>query len=214
MILSQLFKRIISSIVLIPVTFFCVIKGSFFFNFFILILLILSLYEWHKMSFRKKYYFIGVIFLIFSFYTTFSIRNENMENGLFVFILILLISISSDLGGYIFGKTFGGKKLTKISPNKTYSGVIGGFTISLMSIFVFTKLDMFGQNSYNSSYNYNIILFTLTFSLVSQIGDIIVSYFKRLSNMKDSGKLIPGHGGILDRIDGMIFAFPFFYIFY
>ncbi len=212
--LSQLFKRIISSIILIPVTFFCVIKGNYFFNLFILILLILSLYEWHKMSFRKKYYFIGVFFLIFSFYTTFSIRNANIENGLFVFILILLISISSDLGGYIFGKTFGGYKLTKISPNKTYSGVIGGYTISLISILFFTNLDIFSHDNHNFLNKYNIIFFTLIFSSVSQIGDIIVSYFKRLSNLKDTGKLIPGHGGVLDRIDGMIFTFPFFFIFY
>ena len=212
--LSQLFKRIISSIILIPVTFFCVIKGNHFFNFFILIVLILSLYEWHQMSFKKKYYFIGVIFLFFSFYTTFSIHNESIENGPFVFILILLISISSDLGGYIFGKTFGGPKLTKISPNKTYSGVFGGFVISIISILLFTKIDVLSHSNHKFLNNYNIILFTLTLSLVSQIGDIIVSFFKRLSNVKDTGKLIPGHGGILDRIDGMIFTFPFFYIFY
>ncbi len=212
--LSQISKRIISSIFLIPLTFFFIFKGDYFFYLFLIIVLIIGLYEWHQMSFKKRYYYLGILFLFFSFYTAFSIRDGNSEDGFFIFVLILLISISTDLGGYIFGKILGGPKLTKISPNKTYSGVIGSFVICLISVYLFTNSNLFIIENNKFINDYNIFIFTFVLSLVSQIGDIIVSYFKRLSNIKDTGKLIPGHGGILDRIDGMIFSFPFYYIFY
>ena len=123
------------------------------------------------------------------------------------FIVILLICISTDLGGYIFGKIFKGPKLTKISPKKTLSGAIGGYLLSIII------LSIYSNYIYNSikgfEITYKILIFILLISTISQLGDIIISYFKRLSNIKNTGKIIPGHGGLLDRIDGMIFAFPF-----
>ena len=113
------------------------------------------------------------------------------------------------MGGFIFGKIFKGPKLTSISPNKTYSGVIGSYLFSLVSIYFYIIiLDL----KYSSNFIIKIIFFTLLISTISQIGDLLISYIKRMSNLKDTGSLIPGHGGILDRIDGMIFAFPFSYI--
>tara|TARA_B100001057_G_C22573660_1_gene842152 strand:+ start:236 stop:610 length:375 start_codon:yes stop_codon:yes gene_type:complete len=117
-----------------------------------------------------------------------------------------MICISTDIGGYIFGKLFKGPKLTKLSPKKTYSGVIGGFILSICTVAVYESYYL------NQQILKNFLILTLIISSVSQIGDIIISYFKRLSNIKDTGKIIPGHGGLLDRIDGMIFAFPFSYI--
>ena len=162
------------------------------------------------MSKNKAYHFLGHIFLLFSFYSAFLIRED--LNGLTLFLSILLICILTDIGGYIFGKIFMGPKLTKISPKKTYAGVLGGyfFSIILTNILV-NYSEIFIEKNY--TFGVDELIFVLIVSTVSQIGDIIISYFKRLSKIKDSGKLIPGHGGILDRIDGMIFAFPFYYIF-
>jgi phosphatidate cytidylyltransferase len=115
------------------------------------------------------------------------------------------------MGGYIFGNIFKGPKLTKISPNKTFAGAIGGFFSSIAFTFLILSYVSF-FNKFNLIFDLKFISYILFISLVSQIGDLIVSYFKRLSKIKDTGKLIPGHGGILDRIDGMIFAFPAVYL--
>ena len=124
-----------------------------------------------------------------------------------ILFLILIICISTDLGGYLFGKILKGPKLIKISPNKTYTGVFGSFLISILFLLIFLKLDLLNKDLILS----NKIIFTVLVSAISQIGDLIISYFKRISKIKDTGSIIPGHGGLLDRIDGMIFAFPFFY---
>ena len=116
----------------------------------------------------------------------------------------------TDIGGYLFGKLFKGPKLTKLSPNKTYAGMIGGYVLSLVLILLIFKNYFVYQT--NILPNFKLILFTVIISTTSQIGDILISYFKRLSKIKDTGKIIPGHGGLLDRADGMIFAFPFSYI--
>ena len=203
-------KRIISTIILIPLSFFFIIKGSFLFNFFLIICFFATAFEWHMMTKKKNYYFLGYIFLIFSFYCVYSLRNNFYEQSLIFFLITILICISTDIGGYIFGKIFKGPKLTKISPKKTYSGMVGGYFFSIIIIIFF--LDYYYLVSDNSiAYTSKILIIILLISTISQIGDIIISYFKRLSKVKDTGKLIPGHGGILDRIDGMIFAFPFSY---
>jgi len=209
---KELSKRILSSIVLIPMSFFFIITGSYLFNLFILICLIFTIYEWYLMTKKKNYKIIGYFFLLFSFYSVYFVRNELGDNSIFVFIFIILICICTDIGGYVFGKTFKGPKLTKISPKKTYTGVFGGYFLSIIVILIlFNTNDYFLKNLEN--FGFNFLIFIIMISTVSQIGDIIVSYFKRLSKIKDTGNLIPGHGGILDRIDGMIFAFPFFYFF-
>ena len=154
------------------------------------------------------YYVSGIIFLFLSFYSVFQLTNFEVDNSYFLFIL--LICISTDIGGYIFGKFFKGKKLTKISPNKTYSGVLGSFTLSLILSYLFIELTTFFP--YLKFNSINTLIFILLISSISQVGDIIISYFKRKSKIKNTGNIIPGHGGMLDRIDGMIFAFPFGYL--
>ena len=208
---KELTKRILSSIILIPLVFYCSVQGSLVFNLLILILFFLTCYEWHKMANKKKYYIIGLIFLIFSYFCVYFIRNNVLEDGLFLFLLILLTCIFSDLGGYIFGKLFKGPKLTKISPKKTYSGMVGSFILSLLFSIIYLKI----SNNFDFELGINIRSYLINVFLISgisQIGDITISYFKRLSNVKDTGKIIPGHGGILDRTDGMIFAFPFSFL--
>ncbi len=205
-------KRLLSSVVLLPLTFFFIIKGSILFNIFLITCFFVSSYEWFMMSKRKNYFLLGHIFLFFSFYSAYSLRNNFSQDSLFFFLLVITICISTDIGGYIFGKIFKGPKLTNISPKKTYSGVIGGYFLSILLINIF--LDYKEIFEINMPYNFdlNILILVLLISTISQIGDIIVSYFKRLSKIKNTGKIIPGHGGILDRVDGMIFAFPFSYL--
>ena len=205
---KEFFKRIISSIILIPIALFFIIKGSFLFNFFILVCFLITFYEWHMMSKKKKYHILGFIFLIFSFYTVYDLIDY--EGDYVYFLFITLICVSTDVGGYIFGKIFKGPKLTKISPKKTYSGMIGGYFLSIIFTNIFLNISYLFP--IKTEFSSDIFIFVLLISTINQIGDMIVSYFKRLSKIKDTGKIIPGHGGLLDRIDGMIFAFPFSYI--
>ena len=197
--MNDVLKRILSSIVLIPLTLFFIFAGSYYFIFFTIICFLIAFYEWNKMNKKFNFKVIGFIFLLFSFYTFYE-NFSNTDLGLFV----LLVCISTDIGGYLFGKIFKGPKLTKISPNKTYSGMIGGYFLSLIFLSYFFNWD-------NNQVTIYWFITTILLSTISQIGDIIISYFKRLSKIKNTGKIIPGHGGLLDRIDGMIFAFPLFY---
>ena len=209
---NELFKRLLSSLILIFIALFFIIKGSFYFNFFIAICFLITLYEWHMMSKKKSYNIFGYIFLLFSFYSVYFVRHELEENSLPVFLFILLICISTDIGGYVFGKIFKGPKLTKISPKKTYAGVFGGYFLSIILTNILFNYSELFTNQY-LKFDIDEFILVLIISTVSQLGDLILSYFKRLSKIKDTGKLIPGHGGVLDRIDGMIFAFPFYYVF-
>jgi len=207
---QELIKRTVSSIILIPISLFFIIKGEIFFNFFVIIMLLITLYEWHFLSLKKAFYLPGFIFIILSFYTFFILRHEGDYR---IFLLILLTCVATDIGGYVFGKIFKGPKLTKISPNKTYAGMFGGFLLSviLASIF-FNNLSNLSLAESNGEIGIQIMLIVLSISFISQVGDIVISFFKRKSKIKNTGKIIPGHGGLLDRIDGMIFAFPYTFI--
>ncbi len=201
-------KRLLSSIILIPVSIFFIIKGSVLFLFFLSIIFLATSYEWVKMSKKNDLVkFSGLIFLFLSFYTAFEIRqNFNFESFLFV----ITVCIFTDIGGYIFGKTFNGPKLTRISPKKTYAGVFGGFLLSLVAGLLFNHYLVIDEEIFKDDLTLFILI--LLISLVSQIGDLIISFFKRKAKIKDTGKVIPGHGGLLDRIDGMIFVFPLCYL--
>tara|TARA_B100001027_G_C16197207_1_gene298897 strand:- start:230 stop:853 length:624 start_codon:yes stop_codon:yes gene_type:complete len=200
---KELQKRILSSIIILPISLFFIINGSTFFYLFLVILFLIASYEWSKMIKKIEQKVIGIFFLLISFYAVYLTRDK----GLMEFFIILTICISTDIGGYVFGKIFKGPKLAKVSPNKTYSGLIGGTLMSiLLTYLIVTIYDV------NFFEDLNLIFVVFLISSVSQIGDLIISYFKRISNVKDTGKLFPGHGGLLDRIDGMIFAFPFVFI--
>ena len=207
----ELQKRILSSLILIPLSFFFIIKGSYLFNFFLFICFCLTIYEWHMMSKRKIYYLSGIIFLIFSFFLTYSLRNVSNEQSLLFFLFVIIICISTDVGGYIFGNLFKGPKLTKLSPNKTYSGMIGSYFLAIISSLLLIKnSNLITVKTYDITLEFFVMVILI--STTSQIGDLIVSFFKRLSKIKDTGNLIPGHGGLLDRIDGLLFAMPVAYI--
>jgi len=140
------------------------------------------------------------VFFIFCQYSYEIYREE----GAILFLYIVSICFFTDIGGYLFGKVIGGRKLTKISPNKTIAGLIGSF------IFCILPLIFFLVSGYlNLEININNIIFCLLVSLISQIGDLFISYLKRKAKIKDTGNILPGHGGLLDRVDGIIFAVPF-----
>ena len=135
------------------------------------------------------------------------VKSIKPEFQIFI-IYSLLVSITSDIGGFTFGKFFKGMKLTKISPNKTIAGSIGSFFFSIMLIPFFMSLN----SEYSIPY---MIVITLLISIISQLGDLFISFLKRKAKVKDTSDLLPGHGGVLDRVDGIIFAIPLgFLLFY
>ena len=142
------------------------------------------------------------VFFIFCY---FSYEIHRLEGPIF-FLYVISICIFTDIGGYVFGNIIGGKKLTKISPNKTISGTIGSFIFSVLPLILFLNFSFL-----DLEFNLNFIVFGLLVSLISQIGDLFISFLKRKAKIKDTGKILPGHGGILDRVDGIIFAVPFSY---
>ena len=216
---NEFSKRILSSIAIIPIAFFFILKGSVFFVFFLGIFFLATSYEWIKINKKKSIKLIGIIFLFLSSFSAFLLREDVLGGGLNLFLLVIIICIFTDIGGYIFGKLFKGPKLTKISPNKTYSGMIGSYLLSIISVNLFLKTltfekftTLFEIQFFILYKDLKLLLVIIFISTVSQIGDLCISYFKRLSKVKNTGKLLPGHGGLLDRTDGIIFAIPVSYI--
>ena len=137
--------------------------------------------------------------------------------GLNAFLFIILICIFTDIGGYVFGKVLKGPKLTKISPNKTYSGLLGSFIFPVIVSLIYNKYYTLTGTYFSSklpgvNFELNFLFFILFISMISQLGDLIISFFKRKAKVKDTGNLLPGHGGLLDRIDGLIFVIPILYL--
>jgi phosphatidate cytidylyltransferase len=204
---NELSKRIITSVFLSGLSIFFIINGPLLFSLFLIIILYLSILEWRNLSVSKISYFLGISFLILSIISAFLLKNSNF----LFFWLVILISVFSDIGGFVFGKVFKGPKLTKISPNKTYSGVFGSLIFSLIIGFIYIHYNEQFLTKFNLNY-LNLIMIIILISIINQIGDLVISYFKRLKNIKNTGKILPGHGGLLDRIDGIIFTIPSSYI--
>jgi len=216
----ELGKRIITSIILFLIAIFCILIHKFVFVLILIVTLIVCFNEWRDINykyFKKKQHnywkyflvqFIGLVYLFIFLGTSIALRGNNSESIAF-FIIILCICIFSDIGGYVFGKVIGGKKLTKISPNKTISGSLGSFIFSILPVLLFNLQNYIGVSYEALSIN---IALCLIVSLACQLGDLLISYFKRLNKVKDTGTILPGHGGLLDRIDGLIFAIPTVYI--
>ena len=209
---SELLKRIITSIVIFLILLFVLINSKYYLLIFLFLFYIISFYEIYVNSNSLKFTLFSNIFLLTAFYSFYYLRG-NTDKELIFLCWVLFTTFLSDIGGYVFGKTFRGKKLTKISPNKTYSGAIGSFIFSLLSL---PMLFLFQKNFLNeiliNLLKLNYFALTLFISFVAQIGDIFVSYWKRKFNIKDTGKIFPGHGGVLDRIDGLIFVLIFLLI--
>ena len=212
----ELRNRIITSIALFLFIYISVFINSYITIIFLIIISFISWLEFTILTnkvYRKKNEIIANLILILSFFyvtifagvTYYFIYIDNIY-----FVYILLICAFSDIGGYVFGKIFKGKKLTDISPNKTISGSLGSLLFSLVPYFLFKVVFIYSEIEFFAfvSDNLSNILICIYLSLICQMGDLFISYFKRLSDVKDTGKILPGHGGLLDRIDGIIFAIP------
>ena len=212
MIKNEFIKRVLTSIVLVIVTFYCIVLSIYIFSLSLLVISFICFLEWS--SINSKYFsktknnnfllvkLCGLFYLLIFVVSSYFIY---IYFGPKYYVFILFICASSDIGGYITGRTIGGKKLSKISPNKTISGSLGSFIFSLIPLLLLNS-----QNTFILDFNISTtnILLCLFISLSCQLGDLIISYFKRLNKIKDTGKILPGHGGLLDRIDGVILAVP------
>ena len=221
---QNLLKRIITSIILLVLLFFINFSHQYIFILSILLLGVVICIEANNIfsklissqmvkknslskTFNPKFFILNFLtfFYIFFVFCNLSYEIHKSEGPIF-FLYIISICFLTDIGGYVFGKLIGGKKLSKISPNKTISGTIGSFIFSIFPLIIFLNLGYL-----NLEFDLNNILLCLLVSLISQLGDLFISFFKRKAKIKDTGKLLPGHGGVLDRVDGIIFAIPFTY---
>jgi phosphatidate cytidylyltransferase len=202
--MSNFKKRFFISLLAFPFIYILLYQKTIF-NSLIIIIFLFCLYEWIKIFKKKNIVFFFGLLILFIFLIS-IIRIYNLKEYNLKFLWLVLITWLTDIGGYIFGKLFGGPKLIRISPNKTWSGVFGSIILSQFAILIF-----YLDESY--LFNINIILSQLFLSIVGQIGDILMSYIKRKNNKKDSSNFIPGHGGFLDRVDGLIWIIIFGNIF-
>ena len=202
--MTNLQKRTLTSLVALPLSIFFVVKGGYFLLFFLIFILFVGMHELFNVFKKTSIKFILSLLLILSLYSIYYIS----QNEPILLYYIIVISVSTDVGGYVFGKIFKWKKLSKISPKKTISGVFGSYFCSFICIIVFNELS--GSSSHGLLVSdltpIPEILLTVIFSTVAQAGDLVISYFKRLEKIKDTGKILPGHGGIFDRIDGLMFV--------
>ena len=207
----ELIKRILTSLVLVPVLIYSSYYSGLYFIGFLSLIYLFSFYEIVKNT--KKIFFIIVsnVIIIFALFAFYQLRGDT-NYSLTIMYWVLASTFLSDIGGYVFGRVFKGKKLTKISPNKTYSGAIGSVIFSVISMPV---LNLFQQILYNKSminfFQLKYLLLTILISIICQSGDLYVSFWKRKIKIKNVSNILPGHGGVLDRIDGLIFVLIFSY---
>ncbi len=211
---SELFKRSISSLFLMSLIFLSALMSDYIFLSILFIVVIFSWIEWikviEKIRFKKIYRIIHIILFLIYLLMAFIICFNVFVIDKYFFLTILMICVFSDVGGYLFGKTFGGKKLTKISPNKTVSGSIGSFILSYIGFFLIYLY--FNDLLFVRLQIEALVFIPFFISLICQLGDLFISYYKRRAKIKNTGNIIPGHGGLLDRIDGSIFALPIGFI--
>ena len=204
--MTNLNKRIFTSLIVFPVSMFFIIKGGNYIVSFLYAILILANFEAFS-AFKRK---TSIIFLdsilVVSLLSILHLRNDT-TSSLILLLWVIILTISSDIGGYIFGKIFRWKRLTNISPNKTLSGVIGSLIFSIFSILLLGLIcKILFQIDLSFFLKLKYFIFAIILSLSAQLGDLMVSYFKRLDKIKDTGKILPGHGGIFDRIDSLMLS--------
>ena len=209
--MNNLQKRILTSIAIFPLSIFFVFKGGYLLLSFLLAIFFIGNYELFSVFKKNSNILFLDLVLILALFSIYYLA----ENSLWLLLWVIMLVICSDVGGYVFGKLFKWKKLTKISPKKTVSGVLGSFIFSLLSVFI---IPIILENLQNVPKDYflelEIFFLAIVLSLIAQAGDLIISYFKRLEKIKDTGKILPGHGGIFDRIDGLMFVVIFTFVFY
>jgi len=210
--MNNLQKRILTSLIIFPLSIFFVFQGGNLLLLFLLAVFFIGNYELFAIFKRKGTIFFLDLILILALFSIYYLREENFFS-FYILIWVIILCILSDIGGYVFGKIFKWKRLTKISPKKTFSGVLGSFVFSLFSLF-FMEAFVVPDIIDISFLEPNFFFLAIMFSLMAQTGDLTISYFKRLEKIKDTGKILPGHGGIFDRIDGLMFAVVLAFVLY
>ena len=219
---QNLLKRVITSIILLLLLIFINFSHQYIFVLSILIIGLIICLEANNLFLKLltnkylkknklknklniKFIILNTItfFYIFFIFSYLSYEIHRSESPIF-FLYLISICFFTDIGGYVFGKIIGGKKLSKISPNKTVAGTVGSFILSIIPLIIVVNF-----NFIDLPFNLTNIIFCLLVSLISQLGDLFISLIKRKAKIKDTGNLLPGHGGVLDRVDGIIFAVPF-----
>ena len=211
--MTNLQKRILTSLIILPLSIFFVVKGGYFLKFFLLVIFLVANYELFSV-FNKK---ITILFLDIILILSLFIISYLADNGtlpLYLLLWVIILCICSDVGGYVFGKIFKWKKLTAISPKKTLSGVLGSLVLSFFSVFIVDAISPEYLILHLNFLQAKFFFLAIIFSLVAQAGDLTISYFKRVEKIKDTGKILPGHGGIFDRIDGLMFVVILIFVFY
>ena len=215
--MNNLQKRILTSLIILPLSLFFVVKGGYYLFFFLMAVFFIANFELLTVFNKRSTILILDLILILSLFSIYYLAN-----GITLYILLwaIILCVCSDVGGYIFGRIFKWKKLTKISPKKTVSGVLGSFAFSLFSVFIIHIIasepnltdNFLPINSLINFLEPKYFFLAIIFSLVAQAGDLTISYFKRLEKIKDTGKILPGHGGIFDRFDSLMFVVIFAFI--
>ena len=211
---NNLIKRIITSIILTFIVCLSLYYSTTSWKIFIILISFICLYEFYNLIKRiilNKIFipFIIILITLYLYFFYYLLVKIKIEYGEEAILILLTTCIFSDIGGYIVGKLIGGRKLISISPNKTISGAFGSVIFSLIgTTFFIIFIKKINMNTIQIEFSFVFYLWILLMSIFCQIGDIFVSYLKRKANVKDSGNILPGHGGILDRVDGIIFAIP------
>ena len=201
--MNNLQKRILTSIIIFPLSIFFVIQGGYFLLSFLLLVFFIANYELFSVFKKKTIILFLDLMLILALFAIYNLRDDN-PLSLKLLIWFIVLTVCSDVCGYTFGKIFKWKKLTKISPKKTLSGVLGSFVVSLSSVFI---MEITIQSDYIIKWlEPKFFFIAIILSLTAQAGDLSISYFKRSEKIKDAGKILPGHGGIFDRIDSLMFV--------
>ena len=217
--MSNLQKRILTSLVIFPLSIFFILKGGYFLLSFLFIVFLAANYELFSV-FKKKLIILFInLILILALFSIYYLR-EGHYISTYILVWVIILCICSDIGGYVLGKIFKWKQLTTISPNKTLSGVLGSFIFSFFSLLIMEEIVIGPLSQYLENEIQNLasglligtfhflvpkyFFLSIVFSMTAQIGDLIISFFKRLEKVKDIGKILPGHGGIFDRIDSLM----------
>ena len=202
--MNNLSKRVLTSLIIFPLSIFFISKGGSLLQLFLFVVFVVANYELFLVFNKKKTILFLDLALILSLFSIYYLReSDEVSSKLLIWLIILCIC--SDIGGYVFGKTFKWKKISAISPNKTISGVLGSFIFSLFSLFIVQNIS-FTSSAFIQFLEPKFFFLAIIFSLVAQAGDLSISFFKRLEDVKDTGKSLPGHGGIFDRIDSVMFV--------